>query len=213
MGVIVIATKLRDCTVLYMDGTFKSCTRPYTQFLTIHGLFHGRCLSLVMALMTERTIAAYRQIFKQAKAKVRRLTGHRLRPRRIVMDFVVSLITATETEFRGATISGCYFHFCQSLWRRIRYVGLAAAYRKVRSLKKFLRLIMAIGYLPVALVRLNFQELVSRDSSQRQIGRYPALRDFMRNMELNYVNPDVTFPIRMWNVYEREQRHSDQQSR
>ncbi|CAH1240953.1 Hypp6243 [Branchiostoma lanceolatum] len=52
-----------------MDGTFKSCPRPYTQVLAIHGLFHGRCLPLVMAIMTERTIAAYRQIFKHAKAK------------------------------------------------------------------------------------------------------------------------------------------------
>ncbi|CAH1240853.1 Hypp6123 [Branchiostoma lanceolatum] len=33
---------------------------------------------------------------------------------------------------------------------------------------------MAIGYLPVALIRLNFQ------SGQRLIGRYPALHDFIR---------------------------------
>ncbi|CAH1275486.1 Hypp9359 [Branchiostoma lanceolatum] len=43
--------------------------------------------------------------------------------------------------------------------------------------------------------------------------RHPALRDFTRYMELNYVNPGVTFPIRMWNVFERGQRHSVQQSR
>ncbi|CAH1240924.1 Hypp6207 [Branchiostoma lanceolatum] len=72
-GIIVFATnrhfkKLRDCTVLYMDGTFKSCPRPYTQVLAIHGLFHGSCLSLVMAIMTERTIAAYRQIFTRGSA-------------------------------------------------------------------------------------------------------------------------------------------------
>ncbi|CAH1242479.1 Hypp6752 [Branchiostoma lanceolatum] len=137
MGIRVFATnrhfnKLRDCTVLYMAGTFKSCPRPYTQFLTIYGLFHCRCLPLVMALMTERTIAAYRQIFKHAKAKVRPLTGHRLRPRRIVIDFEVCLITATETKFR--------------------------------------------------------------------VRRHPALRGFIRYMELNYVNPGVTFPIRMWSL-------------
>ncbi|CAH1275458.1 Hypp9355 [Branchiostoma lanceolatum] len=81
------------------------------------------------------------------------------------MDFEVGLITANETEFRGATISGCYFHFCQSL-------------------NKFLRLILAICYLPV--VRLNFQELVRRNSSQHLIGRYPALRDLIRYMELRF---------------------------
>ena len=66
-GILVFCTdsnyrKLQQCTVLYMDGTFKTCPIPYTQFFTIHGLYHGRVLPFVMGLMTERTIAAYRQL-------------------------------------------------------------------------------------------------------------------------------------------------------
>ncbi|PIK32840.1 hypothetical protein BSL78_30347 [Apostichopus japonicus] len=118
--------KLQQCSVLYMDGTFKTCPTPYTQFFTIHGLYHGRVLPFVMGLMTERTVGAYRQILQHVKAKVREVSGHRLRPRRVVIDFELALITANETEFRQAVISGCYFHFCQSLWRRVQQLDLAA---------------------------------------------------------------------------------------
>ena len=39
--------KLRECQTIYMDGTFRSCPEPYSQYLTIHGLYNGRVLPLV----------------------------------------------------------------------------------------------------------------------------------------------------------------------
>ncbi|XP_078679604.1 uncharacterized protein LOC144915245 [Branchiostoma floridae x Branchiostoma belcheri] len=160
-GIIVFATnrnyrKMRHCSVLYMDGTFRSCPRPYQQFLTIHGLCHGRVIPLVMALMADKRVGTYRQVLNHVKRKVREHTGRRLRPERIVSDFEAALMAAYETEFVEATTSGCYFHFCQSLWRHIQELGLARGYREDPRLKKCLRKIMAIGYLPVPLVRLNF---------------------------------------------------------
>ncbi|KAI8490584.1 hypothetical protein Bbelb_318520 [Branchiostoma belcheri] len=139
-----------------MDGTFRSCPRPYQQFLTIHGLCHGRVIPLVMALMADKRVGTYRQVLNHVKRKVREQTGRRLRPERIVSDFEAALMAAYETEFVEATTSGCYFHFCQSLWRHIQELGLARGYREDPRLKKCLRKIMAIGYLPVPLVRLNF---------------------------------------------------------
>lgn len=187
-----------------MDGTFRSCPRPYTQFLTIHGLYHGRVLPFVMGLMTERTVGAYRQILQHVLAKVREVSGHRLRPRRIVMDFEVALVTACETEFVGANISGCYFHFCQSLWRRVQQLGLAGRYRRRRHLRKLIRKFMAIGYLPVAVVRLNFRRLVAADSTQRLMVRYPELREFVQYMENTYVSHGGNFPVQLWNVFRRD---------
>eukprot|EP00058_Branchiostoma_floridae_P002279 XP_002587767.1 hypothetical protein BRAFLDRAFT_94670 [Branchiostoma floridae] len=57
-----------------------------------------RVIPFVMGLMTERTIWAYRQIFQHVKARVRQVTRHHLRPQRVLMDFEVGLMTATETE-------------------------------------------------------------------------------------------------------------------
>ncbi|KAI8495100.1 hypothetical protein Bbelb_270860 [Branchiostoma belcheri] len=207
-GILIFCTnrnfrKLEQCDVLYVDGTFKSCPRPYSQFVTIHGLYQGRVLPFVMALMADKTVGAYRQVLRHVRGKVRDLTGHRLRPERVVVDFEVSLISAIEIELPHAAISGCYFHFCQSMWRRIQHLGLAGRYREDDRLRKFLRKLMAIGYLPVALVRLNFFQLLRSRSTQRLVAQHPALRDFFRYMRDNYVNPDGSFPVAWWNVFER----------
>ena len=127
-GLLIFATsdnlnKLRQCSDIYIDGTFKSCPRPYKQVLTIHGKFVNRVLLFVIALITGKTVAQYRQTLQFIKREVRAVTGHRWRPRRIVMDFEGSLLAAVETELPFSTPSGCYFHFCQSLWRRIQELG------------------------------------------------------------------------------------------
>ena len=46
-GVLVFGTdrnfaNLSRCQVVYIDGTFKSCPRPYEQFVTIHGKYMDR---------------------------------------------------------------------------------------------------------------------------------------------------------------------------
>lgn len=177
-----------------MDGTFRSCPEPYTQFFTIHGKFHRRVLPLVMALMTERNIGAYRQILRYVKVKVRKTSGHRLRPERIVMDLKMALITASETEFQRATISGCYFHFCQSLWRKVQQLGLAGKYRQRRHLRKRIRQLMAIGYLPAPLVGLNFRHIFARASTQRLIVRHLELQEFIQFLHENYRSRGRRFP-------------------
>ena len=130
-GMLLYATNdnlknLRECTEIYLDGTFRTCPNPYEQYFTIHGKYRNRVLCFVNCLMTDRTVGDYRHVLQTIKTKVRNITGHRWRPRRVVCDFEQALIAAVETEFRHTQISGCYFHFCQSLWRKFQNLGLAA---------------------------------------------------------------------------------------
>jgi hypothetical protein len=75
---------------------------------------------------------------------------------------------AVETELPNARISGCYFHFGQNLWRRVQSLGLARDYRQNKRLKKTIRKVIAIGYLPMALVRALFSiNFVQNESSNR----------------------------------------------
>lgn len=207
-GVMVFATdgnlhKLRRCPDIYMDGTFKSCPRPYHQFVTIHGKYLGRVVPLVMCLMTEKTVAQYRQVLAHVKSKVQVVTGHRWRPQRIVTDFEQSLLLAIETELPGTKRSGCYFHFCQSLWRKVQDLGLARPYRRHRALRNLVQKVMAIGYLPRALVRQNFRVLKNERATTRLIRRHHRLQEFLQYMERNYVNAGCQFPPSMWNVFDR----------
>ena len=207
-GILIYATtenleNLRDCSEIYCDGTFKTCPRPYEQYFTIHGKFQNRVLCFVNCLMTERDIASYRHILQILKDKIREVTGHRWRPRRVICDFEQALKAAVETEPPHAQVSGCYFHFNQSLWRKIQKLGLAPNYRQSRRLKRVVRKIMAIGYLPLLLVRQNFHLLRTSRGTVRLCRRYPELTAFLNYFENNYLDPNGLFPPQMWNVYDR----------
>jgi hypothetical protein len=54
--------------------------------------------------MTGRTVGDYRHVLQTIKTKVRNITGHRWRPRRVVCDFEQALIAAVETEFRHTPV-------------------------------------------------------------------------------------------------------------
>lgn len=205
-GVAVFATdenmqKLQRCHDVYIDGTFRTCPSPYTQFFTIHGKYRERVLPFATALLTGKTIGHYRQVLQVLKREIRRRSGHRWRPNTVICDFEQSLISAVETELPTARVTCCYFHFCQSMWRRLNELGLSVAYRRHARFKKCIRRFLSMGYLPVAVVRQNFQQFCASRGTQRLIRRYPELRDFILYLERNYF--DGNFPPLMWNVYNR----------
>ena len=205
-GICVFATDanleaLQRCREVYMDGTFRSCPGPYNQVFTVVGRYHGWVVPLVVVLMEHRAIGHYRQVLATILHHVRRVTHHRWRPRMVICDFEQALISAVQTELAQAEVKGCYFHFTQSLWRRIQELGLAGPYRRDVHLKKCLRKLMSIGYLPLALVQINFGLLRHERTTNDLVNAYPALLDFFDYVRNTYING--TFPPVLWNVYNR----------
>lgn len=205
-GILIFATDadlilLSRSRRIFLDGTFKTAPQPYRQFFTVHGMIQGRVLHLASGLLTQSNIGSYREVFRVLKQEVRRASGVRWRPASAVIDFEQAIITAFETEFRQATVMACYFHFTQSLWRYIQRLGLANAYRNNRHLKKCLRKVMALGFLPLLLLRVNYNNHRNSPRTRRLIGRFPALLNFFRYFENNYLNGN--FPPQMWNVFTR----------
>jgi hypothetical protein len=164
-GITVFATDeaiegLGQCNNIFMDGTFKSVPRPYTQLFAIHWYYRDRVIPLVFSLMVDRHVGSYRQIFGHIRRKYSRITNNQLLPVNIITDFETGLINTAETEYPQARMYGCFCHFCRSLWRKIQSEGLQQAYSRNEHLRKLVRKIMAIAYLPVAVVRQNYRYLL-----------------------------------------------------
>ena len=198
-GIAVFTTsrllrKVAECSCIYLDGTFKTAPYPYLQFYTIHGMYHGFVVPLVFCLVTGKTTAQYRQIFQHLKNEIHRLVGVRWNPGQFVLDFEQAMITAIETELPRAKISCCYFHFTQSLWRHIQNQQLTTAYRNNRRLRMTVRKVMAIGYLPVLLVRQNFDIICTSRRTQNLAGRFPGLADWLDYVKQTYINNNCMFP-------------------
>ena len=61
---------------------------------------------------------------------------------------------------------------------------------------------MALGFIPLALVRMNLNALIQSQRSRALQNQYAALQEFYDYFRKNYING--AFPPRMWNVYNRE---------
>ncbi len=114
-------------------------------------------------------------------------------------------MSALDTELLGVRVKGCYFHFTQALWRKVASLGLVAAYRRDRHLRKCIQKIMALGFLPVAVVMQCFNNYVTSRRIQRLSRRFRGLTTFLRYVDRIYVNRrTATFRPAQWNVYDRD---------
>ncbi|KAK3085822.1 hypothetical protein FSP39_009183 [Pinctada imbricata] len=189
---------LGECEDIYLDATFKSVPRPYTQFFTLHGFYQDRVIPFAFALMANRQVGSYRQILRHLKTRYHRLTNRHLQPSRIIADFETPMKTAAEIEFPQARWSGCFFHFCKSIWRRIVKDGLRRPYNRNREFRKCVRKLMALAYLPVALVRQNYLFLRQRATTRLMCIRYPRLLQLFLYFERNYLNGQFRLSMRGW---------------
>ena len=160
LGVTIFASDeelvtLSQCDEIYIDGTFRTAPFPFTQIVVIHGKYHGWILPLVFALSTGKRQNQYRYILQEVATKIRNLNNN-FSPNLIVTDFEVALINAIDAELPQTEKHGCYFHFSQSLMRKISTLGLQVAYQQNPQLQRVVRRMLALGYIPVPHVRLMF---------------------------------------------------------
>lgn len=207
-GIVVFCTRkmlhaLQQASCIYVDGTFRTAPKPYFQLVSIHGKLNGFVIPLAFVLMTGKTTYQYRHIFAHLKQQVQHVTNQAFLPSRIVCDFEKSLMNAIELEFPNATLSGCYFHFNQSLWRNVQKLQLTTHYNNNRKIRKTVKKVMAIGFLPMLLVRQNFNLLCNSRRVNRLTVAVPALNNWLTYVENTYISRNAVFPPRNWNVYDR----------
>ena len=207
-GIAVFATdenlqKLAQCHTVYMDATFRVCPPPYTKqsWETSMALsFPSSTFSWIPKLLLTTNMFSR----KSKHVYVRALTHQRWRPGMVITDFEIARQTAVRGEFPATAVRACYFHFTQSLWRKIQDLGLAVAYRQNRRIKEILRKVMALGYLPQALMRVNFTNLENARRTRHLAVQNPSVDDFFRYIRNTYVGQAATFSPDVWNVFNRD---------
>jgi hypothetical protein len=112
-----------------------------------------------------------------------------LNPQRITTDFEQATGIAFRTSFPHAVQSGCFFHFCQCLWRRMQQnYDLAAKYVTDAEFALGLRLLPALAFVPLANVIETFEELVHSDL---WIDDVEIMRDYLNYFEDTWIGNQV----------------------
>lgn len=106
-----------------------------------------------------------------------------------------------------------YFEYCNIWFLKFRqfsvslllllYSTSAASYRQDRQLREWVRKVMAIGYLPLAVLRQNFRLMQTDRQTRQMLRRYQVLDDFIQYLDNTYVGDNSMFPPAVWNVHGR----------
>jgi hypothetical protein len=189
---------LESAETLFIDGTFKSCSKQYRQIYTLHvdiGSTHTEVniIPVMFALLENQKKATYSRLFSIIKEKLSKWS-----PKVIKMDFEAAAITSLKTVFPTVQISGCHYHFSQAIWRKIQQLGLVQEYKENAEVRLILRMCVALAYIPLPDIDEGW--LIIMENAPQ----LPKVQEFLDYFVDQWMeNPNIQ--IDMWNIY--KQRH------
>lgn len=198
----------------FMDGTFKTAPTLFTQVFTILGLRRrnvvdgeGLAVPLVYALLTRKTTEQYTTVLRVVQEAVDEFNVAPCNPARFMTDFEKSILNACTAVYPTVTISCCFFHLGQSVYRRVQKEGLQEAYNNPedRTLKVKTHMLLALAFVPVPDVPATFRLL-------KNAWPEANFKPIMTYFDSTYVNGIPArgrraavaprYPPHQWNQYE-----------
>lgn len=183
----------------FMDGTFKSCSKQFTQIYSIHADFGSstgetNIYPVVFALLTNKKKDTYVRLFKKVLEII-----PEWKPRNVTVDFEAAAISALQDVFPSVIIHGCHFHMKKCLWRKIQDLGLVREYRENEEVQMRVRMCAALAFLRPEDVADGWLEIHSGAPDVTKLAEF-----FDYFVERWLENSEI--PIDLWSCYKRRHR-------
>ena len=191
---------LSQCATIYIDGTFKTCPRLYTQLFTVHGLYFGAVVPFVYVLLADKRADTYYKVINIVWDAIAGL-GSVFDPKIIMSDFESGFIEAVRKQFPTANHKGCFFHYAQAVWKKVQDLGLVISFRDDDEIKDLVHSCFAFAFLPESEIVRVFNEIVNK-LSPCKLALLNAFLNYYRTTWL-----DGLFPLRMWNKCGQDHLH------
>lgn len=189
----------------YADGTFKTSPPLFQQLYTIHVVKLNAVIPVIYALLPNKTRATYVKMLQEVKNM-----QPGLHPATVMTDFEQASMQAFDIEFPGIQKSGCYFHLCQNVWKRVQSLGLKQRYQQDHEFALFVRMIPAVAFIPTANVIEGFEDLVEHDNfPQDAVAIANYFEDTYIGRRQRRGRQEPSFPIELWNVHFRTLQRQD----
>lgn len=192
--------KLNESSTWNGDGTFECVSKSFTQLYTIHGEVNSKVVPLVYVLCNEATTKWYVKILRKLLE-----IKPELKPDRIMCDFEQAFISAVKKVFPLCSITACYFHYGQCLWRHIVSFHLQQLYKDSRAARDF-RKLFALVFVPIDDVCKAYDILLH---TKLFVDNEGILRGFIDYFEETWIGvkgrrhsrSEPRFNISLWNHY------------
>ncbi|XP_052796013.1 uncharacterized protein LOC128228633 [Mya arenaria] len=110
-----------------------------------------------------------------------------------VCDFEKVVWLAVREVFPGKEMKGCAFHLSQAVWRHVQSVGLAKTYRRRVGVFNFVRMLLALQFLPASHIRRAFDKLAETATTE-------ATRALTSYIERQWMMNPI-FAVEVWSVF------------
>lgn len=187
----------------FVDGTFKSTPHLFTQLLTIHILKFNTTIPLVYALLPNKNKNTYKRLLTELK-KIQT----NVEPSTVMMDFETALHISFQEIFENTRIKGCFFHFCQSVWRHIQTIHeVRQKYIEDTMFALNLRQLLALAFVPTQDVVKYFNELLTQNFYVENMNLLQPLINYFEDTWIGYPyrhnqRKNPKFHLQYWNQYE-----------
>ena len=135
------------------DGTFKVFPRLWLQVYTAHAAIGGYCLPCIYALLSDKSQETYIRMWREIK----NLAGPEEdgQERLVSMDFERAAINAFPETPPQSDVAGCFAHLGQSVYRKVKEIGLSAKYQADEDFRLRAQTLTALAPLPPPSKRLQ----------------------------------------------------------
>ncbi|CAM4834891.1 unnamed protein product [Rotaria magnacalcarata] len=144
--------------IIYMDGTFAKSPLHFIQVYIIHAIIFDICVPCVFCLLVNKKAITYRQIFLELKEKAKE-RGKVFEPTTIMSDFESGFLPVLKSKFPSPKHYGCFFHFCQAIYRQIQNLGKQQHYSANEPFRLLCRKLMALALMPSEQVINGFNDI------------------------------------------------------
>lgn len=200
------STNYTPSTVCKIKIKLKNIHSSFVLFYSFTGRRGEMFFPLVYVLTCDRSTATYNTIFSKLKE-----AEPLLNPRHIMVDFEMAAINAAESIFTQSTIKGCYFHFCQSIYRHVQEYGMQTSYSSNINVAQHIRYIAALAFVPSAdvykcYVALKGFAFFKQKINSKSDNGFKNLLKYVEDTWIGGKNPDGSyrsgrFSIELWNMY------------
>ncbi|CAF0743029.1 unnamed protein product [Didymodactylos carnosus] len=125
---------LSSCSFWHSDGTFKVRPLFFEQLYIVFGFQNGFMIPCTYSLTTRKNSVVYTKILRHLIEYGKKLNVE-MNPQRLTCDFEQATINSFVDIFPHIKINGCFFHYAQSLWRKIQEVGMMRHFEKTNDNK------------------------------------------------------------------------------
>ncbi|XP_068219196.1 uncharacterized protein [Palaemon carinicauda] len=184
------------------DGTFETCPNIFYQIYTIHAEIHGIIHPLLFALLPGKSEEIYVKMLYALLENMEAL-GIETDVTEVSIDFEVATRNAFLPALGDVTVHFCFFHFCQTTWRKIQQLGLVTHYNNDTDFSLFCRKVNALAFLLIDGVPRGMQCL-KQEVPENALPFIEYIDNtFVNGMQRrNGRRSKPLFSVHGWNVYE-----------